>query len=233
MNSLPHNQRPSEWRRLFAIARDLIEQVQIQTGGLDFDYSFGGGTAMMLQIGHRESHDVDLFVDDPQLLGFLDPEKADLRFKTMPSEYGGDGARFQKFTFAELGEIDIIVARPLSSKPFEMIEIDGQSVKIETVAEIITKKVYHRGGEAKARDIFDIAAAAQTHRAETVTALRAYPDQVGQTLSRLAALNPEFVLSTISQLMIKPEYRPIVPTSLATVDGLLREALEKGPSLEF
>lgn len=34
---------------------------------------FGGGTAMTIQIGHRESHDIDIFLDDPQLLGFIDP----------------------------------------------------------------------------------------------------------------------------------------------------------------
>ncbi|ESY77568.1 hypothetical protein ACVWWD_005904 [Mesorhizobium sp. URHB0026] len=25
----------------------------------------------MIQIGHRESHDIDIFLDDPQLLGFI------------------------------------------------------------------------------------------------------------------------------------------------------------------
>ncbi|WP_352570972.1 hypothetical protein [Mesorhizobium sp. M0074] len=29
---------------------------------------------MMIQINHRESHDVDIFLDDPQLLGFIDQE---------------------------------------------------------------------------------------------------------------------------------------------------------------
>ncbi|WP_198292817.1 hypothetical protein [Mesorhizobium sp. STM 4661] len=28
---------------------------------------------MMIQIGHRESHDIDIFLDDPQLLGFDRP----------------------------------------------------------------------------------------------------------------------------------------------------------------
>ena len=33
---------------------------------------------MMLQIGHRESHDIDIFIHDPQLLGFLNPDIQDL-----------------------------------------------------------------------------------------------------------------------------------------------------------
>ncbi len=49
---------PSEWRRLFSIATDLIDQLRENAGGYDCDWSFGGGTAMMIQIGHRESHDI-------------------------------------------------------------------------------------------------------------------------------------------------------------------------------
>jgi len=75
--------RPSEWRRLFAIAFDLIGQLRANAGGYLFDWSFGGGTAMMIQIGHRESHDVDIFLDDPQPLGFIDPSKNSLRFETV------------------------------------------------------------------------------------------------------------------------------------------------------
>lgn len=58
---------PSEGRRLFCIAVDLIDQLRENVGGYDFEWSFGGGTAMMIQIGHRESHDIDIFLDDPQL----------------------------------------------------------------------------------------------------------------------------------------------------------------------
>ncbi|WP_292097575.1 nucleotidyl transferase AbiEii/AbiGii toxin family protein, partial [Mesorhizobium sp.] len=70
--------------------------------GYDFEWSFGGGTAMMIQIGHRESHDIDIFLDDPQLLGHR-PSKSHLHFETMPSDYLGDGLRFQKFAFEDVG----------------------------------------------------------------------------------------------------------------------------------
>lgn len=166
---------------------------------------------MMLQIEHRESHDVDLFLDDAQILGFLDPAKSDLTFSIMPSDYGGDGARFQKFAFADLGEIDFIAAGPLSPHPFIDKDIRGRVTKLETVAEIITKKIYYRGSEARARDIFDFAAGSLTHRAEIIAALRKYPVQTKNTLDRLRRLNPEFVTSTIGQLMIMPAYRALVP----------------------
>lgn len=63
---------------------------------------------MMIQIGHRESHDIDIFLDDPQLLGFIDPYKSRLRFDLVPSGYQGDGLRFQKFAFEGIGENFIV-----------------------------------------------------------------------------------------------------------------------------
>ncbi len=60
-----HGRRPSEWRRLFLSATDLIDRLQKNARGQDFRWSFGGGTAMMIQIGDRESHDIGIFLDDP------------------------------------------------------------------------------------------------------------------------------------------------------------------------
>jgi hypothetical protein len=34
---------------------------------------------MMLQIDHRESHDVDIFLPDPQFLSYLDPKLHDFK----------------------------------------------------------------------------------------------------------------------------------------------------------
>ncbi|CAN7616898.1 nucleotidyl transferase AbiEii/AbiGii toxin family protein [Devosia sp. LjRoot3] len=220
-----HNSRPSDWPRLFAIACDLLDQVQQNSGGYQFGWSFGGGTAMMIQIGHRESHDIDIFIDEAQILGFLDPAKANLNFTTKPAEYVGDGARFQKFAFADLGEIDFIVSGHLTANPFVTQAVEGREVQLETIPEIIAKKIYYRGNEAKARDIFDIAAAAQGHREEIIEALKEFPDQVEATLVRLDKLNPEFVASTIRQLMILPDFLPLAGQSHHIAKDLLVEVM--------
>ncbi|WP_246784284.1 hypothetical protein [Bradyrhizobium sp. IAR9] len=68
----------------------------------------------MLQIDHRISHDVDIFLPDPQVLPFLDPQKHDFDFEVRPTDYRGDGARLLKLGF-EFGEIDFIVAPSLTS----------------------------------------------------------------------------------------------------------------------
>jgi hypothetical protein len=49
-----------DWARLFRIACAMIRQVNSEQIIID-SWSLGGGTAMMLQIDHRESHDVDIF----------------------------------------------------------------------------------------------------------------------------------------------------------------------------
>ncbi|MGX5805222.1 hypothetical protein ACWGS9_28880 [Bradyrhizobium sp. Arg314] len=103
-------------------------------GGYDFQWSFGGGTAMMIQISHRESHDIDNFLDDPQLLGFINPSRSCVRIELMPSESQATGRGFQKFAFENVGEIAFIVAGALTPTPFEMREVEGRAVMIETVA---------------------------------------------------------------------------------------------------
>lgn len=219
------HRHPSEWQRLFHIAVDLIDQLQENAGGYGFEWSLGGGTAMMIQIGHRESHDIDIFLDDPQLLGFIDPSRSRLRFDLAPSDYQGDGLRFQKFAFENVGEIDFIVAGALTRTPFELREVERRAVRLETIPEIITKKVYYRGSEAKPRDIFDIAAAARSQLGAVVNALGDFPEQVARTKERLETLNPEFVSRAIAQLMIMPAYEASAADSLDAAIAVLGEAL--------
>jgi len=134
-------QNQPNWALLFHTARDLIRQVNSEALIIDH-WSFGGATAMMLQINHRESHDV-IFLQDPQLLPFLDPQRHDFKFDIVPSDY--------------------IVDQPKTAEPtFEHV-IEGERILLEPVPEIIAKKIVHRGASIKPRDIFDIAAAGDTH----------------------------------------------------------------------
>ncbi|KUM26714.1 hypothetical protein AU467_20545 [Mesorhizobium loti] len=96
---------------------------------------------------------------------------------------------------------------------------------IETISEIIAKKVYYRGSEAKPRDIFDIAAAARSQWEPIVNALRIFPEQVSRTKDRLEKLNPDFVGRAIAQLMIMPDYEASATDSLDTALAVLNEVL--------
>lgn len=79
---------------------------------------------MMLQIDHRLSDDVDIFLQDPQLLPFLDPQKRDFQFQLAPRAYAGDGARFLKLAF-DTGQIDFIASPFLTGNPTVRRQIEG------------------------------------------------------------------------------------------------------------
>lgn len=216
----------SNWDHLFRIALSIIDQAN-SAAEIAVDWTFSGGTALMLHIGHRISHDVDIFIDDPQLLPLLNPESQSYACEIVPSGYSGDGANFLKIAFEDIGEIDFIVGALLTNDPFLETEVEGRTVKLETVPEIITKKIFYRGGSIKARDVFDIAAAAQDHRDEIVKALQGYPDHVAAALAKLGKLNPEFVDEAISELAISDNFRDLAGTALKRAIEIL-EAVRPG-----
>ncbi len=128
----------SQWPRLFDLALGLIEQVK--GTAYDFDWTFGGGTALMLQIDHRDSHDVDLFLEDPQLLPFFNPATQNFQLDRWPDDYESDGSRVVKLIFKGLGEIDFICCGAITEPPAHRSEIRGRSVLVETPAEIVARK---------------------------------------------------------------------------------------------
>jgi len=207
-----------DWARLFRIACSLIRQVNSEQIIIDS----WRGTAMMLQVGHRESHDVDIFLHDAQFLPFLDPKLHDFEFEIRPSDYGGDGTGFLKLSFEGLGEIDFIVAHAVTDIPTTRQTIEGEEVDLETVAEIIAKKIHYRGATIKPRDIFDIAAAARHDRDSIIKALKHHKDDVAKTLTAIERLKPDFIEVTIAELAIKDSFKPIIGTALGEATELLK-----------
>lgn len=120
-------------------------------------WSFGGGTVLMLRLNHRLSKDIDLFVPDPQYLGHFSPRLNDVA-EAVATEYE-EAAEYTKL-FLPLGEIDIVVGTPLTENPWDAVQFQGRTILVETCAEIIAKKMHHRGDQAKARDLFDLCAVA-------------------------------------------------------------------------
>jgi hypothetical protein len=185
------------------------------------NWTFGGGTAMMLQIGHRESHDVDIFLPDPQLLSYLDPRMHDFIFEIEPTDCVGDGARSLKLVFEDVGEIDFIVAGSLTSSPTTKTTVEGEVVQLETIPEIITKKIYYRGTSMQPRDIFDIAAGGNVDENSIISELASYRDEVTKALAAIDKLNPTFVNQAIADLAIKPEYEAIAKTAIERTKRIL------------
>jgi hypothetical protein len=147
--------QPGVWQTLFPHALTLMAYLETQVHRPL--WTFGGGTVLMLRIAHRQSKDIDLFVPDPQYLGHLTPRLSDVAGR-ITTEYE-ENAEFLKLLLPT-GEIDIVVGASLTPRPYEEVTCFGRSVKFETSAEIIAKKMWHRGHQAKARDLFDLCAVA-------------------------------------------------------------------------
>ena len=151
MRSLPSG----PWEVLFQRALRLVDDIQRHGGLADPFWTFGGGTVLMFRYGHRLSKDIDIFVPDPQYRGYVTPRLSDTA-ASLTEEYTEMPGSFVKLQFEE-GEIDFVAAPNLTDAAWERWEIQGRPVRVETAAEVIAKKMYHRGDRATARDLFDLA----------------------------------------------------------------------------
>ena len=57
----------------------LIDEITRYGGIADPFWTFGGGTVLMFRYRHRLSKDIDIFVPDPQDLGFVTPRLSHTR----------------------------------------------------------------------------------------------------------------------------------------------------------
>lgn len=151
MKSLPSG----PWEVLFQRALRLVDDIQRHGGLADPFWTFGGGTVLMFRYGHRLSKDIDIFVPDPQYLGYVTPRLSDTA-ASLTEEYTEMPGSFVKLQFEE-GEIDFVAAPNLTDGAWEQWDIQGRPVRVETAAEVIAKKMFHRGDRATARDLFDLA----------------------------------------------------------------------------
>lgn len=74
---------------------------------------------------------------------------------SLTGDYSEDPSSWVKLQFEE-GEVDFVAAPNLLDDAWEEWTIDDQRVRVETSAEIIAKKMFHRGHRATARDLFDL-----------------------------------------------------------------------------
>jgi hypothetical protein len=148
---------PRTWETLFSQALKVIGEIA-KHGRDDPFWTFGGGTVLMLRYGHRFSKDIDIFVPDPQSLGFVTPRLSDVA-ESITADYV-EAAGYVKLYLLE-GEIDFVAAPNLTTPGFEIETLLGHQVRVETSVEIIAKKMWHRGDRITGRDIFDFALIAE------------------------------------------------------------------------
>lgn len=145
------------WERLFTKSLGLIDDIETH-GTRHLFWTFGGGTVLMRRHQHRFSKDIDIFVPDPQALKYVTPRLSE-RAESLTGHYT-EADNYVKLFLSE-GEIDFVASPNLTDTPFIAEEIFGRSVRVETSAEIIAKKFFHRGDQLQARDMFDFALVAE------------------------------------------------------------------------
>lgn len=111
---------------------------------------------MALRYAHRISYDVDIFLHDAQLLGYLSPRLNDLSASL--SDVYTEVANGIKIT-TDKGDIDFVVAADVTGDKPALVSAPGleRVIWVQSPAEILAKKLQYRGFKFTHRDIFDLA----------------------------------------------------------------------------
>ncbi|MEQ9682152.1 MAG: nucleotidyl transferase AbiEii/AbiGii toxin family protein, partial [Rhodospirillales bacterium] len=159
---MPKARPEPRWRALLDLALGALDSLN---GG--YRWSWGGGTALAVHLGHRDSFDIDIFFTDSQALRDLSPQRnPTVRAVTDKWQVPGHYIKLER----PEGEIDFI-ASPLFSDPgTQAWPYEGRDLPLETVTEILAKKLHWRGSAGLARDVFDLAAAHRFAPAEFAAA---------------------------------------------------------------
>lgn len=142
------------WRNLLDRALSAVDAVEREAGTKQ-QVRIGGGTVLSALWGHRYSRDVDLFTRDPQMLGFMRPYLNDTVAQILGEDYV-EGTNAIKFKMG-LGSIDFVAAGDVLPDTRPTTEtFAGRTVEIEDPAEILAKKIFHRGTKGTVRDYVDL-----------------------------------------------------------------------------
>ncbi len=156
-------------RKMLKVAIDLII-----SSGIRSPYAFGGGTALStFYWSHRYSTDIDIFIytkDEKKPLLKLRPSQwspemvNSLHSIGYGDEYKESATQFPghyiEMAVNEYEKIQFFETGAFTAIPYIQGDVLGfKGLSIETVEEIIAKKLFYRADKANARDIFDIAVA--------------------------------------------------------------------------
>jgi hypothetical protein len=173
---------PTAWRDLLRRALPALDHV-FGADAPDFQapqWTLGGGTAIALRIEHRLSDDVDIFILSRPLRQFTPARNPAAKAISASFQWPGHYLKFE----CEGGEIDFLSAQLQTEPGFTIETFEGRPVALETLDEVIAKKVRYRAARFAARDVFDLAAVGRRHPkiVETLAA------EVADALPRLEAV---------------------------------------------
>lgn len=191
---------------LFKRALEQLEQAHIRKK----DWSFGGGTVLMIKFDHRDSRDIDIFFRDPQLLSFISPRLNDANEASIQNYV--ESSNSIKLNFAE-GEVDFIVGSQLSSYRPTYQKVGDNFAYMDHPTEIIAKKAFHRGHALTTRDAFDIATVYAKQREPLLKNAHIFEKNLAAMDKKLGELQVSGILNDYltSVMAVRPGGLSIIP----------------------
>jgi len=187
-------------KNMLNVSLELLEENNIKEIS-----ALGGGTALASYYwNHRFSTDIDIFIyGEKPSKDLLKPNKwsANIHDKMSKLGYKGDFKAqniYLELALNESEKMQFFDVVPFTDIPYIEIELWNKSLKIETVEEIIAKKINFRCEKGNARDLFDIA-----------LSIHKKPDILDQ-MGRLKYTRIELLFETVSSIKndqnLKDEY---------------------------
>ena len=128
--------------------------------------TLGGGTALASYYwNHRYSTDIDIFIyDEEDKKHLLKESNWSEKVKTSMKSIGYNGnfrnhPIYSEIIIDEDCKIQVFDVVKKSHNPYQEVNLWGHKLLIDTVEEIIAKKIYYRANKGNSRDLFDIAIA--------------------------------------------------------------------------
>jgi predicted nucleotidyltransferase component of viral defense system len=151
----------SKQKEMFDVAFQLLEENNLKEVS-----SLGGGTALAAYYwNHRYSTDIDIFIYDKEnRTHLLKPSNWSQEIKSKMNSIGYDdnfrhNDIYTEIVIDENSKIQFFDVIKKSYNPYLKVLLWNREVIIDSIEEIIAKKIYYRGDVGNARDLFDIAIA--------------------------------------------------------------------------
>lgn len=176
--------RSSQWKQLLDLVLPALNELPHE-----LTWTLGGGTALSISLNHRTSYDIDIFFQDASALKRLSPHKNE-KIRALSDDWQQPG-NCLKIERPE-GDIDFLIARTFAASPHFPYEFKGNTIFVETPAEIIAKKMHYRGSQFSVRDIFDMAAVSEIAPEVLSSISSEISDALPRTLDRIKLLRKRY-----------------------------------------
>lgn len=212
--------QPSEWQKLLKIALPALDHVFGRETGSKPRWTLGGGTAIAVQINHRISHDVDLFVPGTRLKAFTPVENPAAALISSTYQWPGHYLKFER----PEGEIDFL-SPPLQTDPgFIWTKFEDRTIAVETCEEVIIKKIRYRSTKFTARDAFDLAAVSQARPGLAAVIARETADALPRVQENLRLLKARGIDALANAIIPTESGRKILPDTFEIAQQVIDRA---------